>query len=107
MSKDSSIKQETVDQSWLDKPSNVKRLIRWFFWLCGLVILADLIFTFGWHKHAAFGEDESLHAIETLPSFYGVYGFIACAFIAYFSKILRSWNGKNVLMRDEDYWEKK
>ena len=107
MSKDLSIKKETADQSWLDKPSNVKRLIRWFFWLCGLVILADLIFTFGWHKHAAFGENESLHAIETLPSFYGVYGFIACAFIAYFSKILRSWNGKNVLMRDEDYWEKK
>ena len=72
-------KKSKTNHGWTNHP-NIKRFIRWFFWLCGLVILADLIFTFGWHKHAAFGEDESLHAIETLPSFYGVYGFIACAF---------------------------
>ena len=36
-----------------------------------------------------------------------VYGFIACVGLVYLSKLMRSWIGKNVLMRDEDYWEKK
>jgi hypothetical protein len=98
-------KQEASD--WLDNPTNVKKLIRWFYWLCGIVVLADLIFSFGWHKHAAFSEDSNLYSIETIPSFYGVYGFIACVGLVYLSKLMRSWNGKNVLMRDEDYWEEK
>ncbi len=107
MSKDSNTKNDREDTGWLDEPANVKRLIRWFYWLCGLVILADLVFSLGWHKHAAFGEGESLHKLETLPAFYGVYGFIACVGLVYLSKLMRSWNGKNILMRDEDYWEKK
>ena len=107
MSKESETKNDGQDKNWLDEPANVKSLIRWFYWLCGLVILADLVFSFGWHKHAAFGEGESLHGVETLPAFYGIYGFIACVGLVYLSKLMRSWNGKNILMRDEDYWEKK
>lgn len=107
MSSDSKNKEKQESSDWLDNPTNVKRLIRWFYWLCGIVILADLIFSFGWHKHAAFSEDSSLYSIETIPAFYGVYGFIACVGLVYLSRLMRSWNGKNVLMRDEDYWEKK
>jgi len=107
MSKDSNSKMKLDDEGWLDEPSNRKKLIRWFYWLCGLIILADLVFSFGWHKHAAFGEEESLHEVETLPAFYGIYGFIACVGLVYLSKLMRSWNGSNILMRDEDYWEKK
>jgi len=107
MSKESETKNDGQDKNWLDEPANVKSLIRWFYWLCGLVILADLVFSFGWHKHAAFGEGESLHGVETLPAFYGIYGFIACVGLVYLSKLMRSWNGKNILMRDEDYWDKK
>jgi len=107
MSKESETKNHGQDKNWLDEPANVKSLIRWFYWLCGLVILADLVFSFGWHKHAAFGEGESLHGVETLPAFYGIYGFIACVGLVYLSKLMRSWNGKNILMRDEDYWDKK
>ena len=43
-----------------------------------LVMLADFIFSIGWHKHEAFGEEFTLHGIETLPAFYGLYGFFAC-----------------------------
>ena len=107
MSSKSKIKENAEAEAWLDSPSNVKRLIQWFYWLCGIVIVADLIYSFGWHKHAAFAEDSPLHAMETIPAFYGVYGFIACVGLVYLSKLMRSWNGKNVLMRDEDYWEKK
>ena len=69
MSKGSNKKDKIEDKGRLDQPANVKRLIRWFYWLCGLVVLADFIFSFGWHKHAAFGEDQSLHGVETLPAF--------------------------------------
>ena len=70
------------------------------------MILADVIFSLVWHKHAIFKEDVSLHSYETLPAFYGIYGFLACVGLVYVSKLMRSWNGKNVLMREEDYWDK-
>ncbi len=91
---------------WLDKPENVKKVIRAFYGLCVLIVLADLIFSLGWHKHAALSENSSLHSIETLPAFYGVYGFLACVGLVYVSKLMRGWKDKNVLMREEDYWDK-
>ena len=91
---------------WLDQPENVKKIIRWFYGLCALIILADLIFSLGWHKHAALSVDSALHSVETLPAFYGVYGFLACVGLVYISKLMRGWKGKNILMREEDYWDK-
>ena len=91
---------------WLDQPGNVRKIIRGFYGLCILIILADLIFSLGWHKHAALAEDSSLHTLETLPSFYGVYGFFACVGLVYVSKLMRGWKGKNLLMREEHYWDK-
>ena len=93
-------------KSWLDEPKNVRKIIRGFYLLCGLVILADLVFSVGWHKHAAFKEEFSLHSLETLPGFYGLYGFLACAALVFVSKLMRGWKGKKILMRDEDYWDK-
>ena len=91
---------------WLDDPLNVRKLIRGFYWLCAIVILIDLIFSLGWHKHAAFTEDISVHSLETLPAFYGVYGFLACVGLVSVSKLMREFAGKKILMRDEDYWDK-
>ena len=99
-------KKKNEQKRWLDDPQNVKKIIRGFYWLCGLVIVVDLIFSVVWHKHAIFKQEESLHTLETLPAFYGIYGFLACVGLVYLSKLMRSWNGKNVLMRDEDYWDK-
>ena len=90
----------------MDEPDNVRKIIQGFYWLCGLVIVADLIFTLGWHKHAAFAEDYSLRSVETLPAFYGIYGFLACVGLVYVSKLMRDWKGKKTLMREEDYWDK-
>lgn len=104
MSKSKQIGNEP--KRWLDEPDNVRKIIRGFYWLCGLVIVADLIFTVGWHKHAAFAEDFSLRSVETLPAFYGIYGFLACVGLVYVSKLMRDWKGKKTLMREEDYWDK-
>lgn len=91
---------------WLDRPENVRKIIRGFYGLCVSIILIDLVFSLGWHKHAAFGEEISLHSVETLPGFYGIYGFLACVGLVYISKVMRGWKEKNILMREEDYWEK-
>ena len=99
-------KKKNEPKRWLDNPVNVKKIICGFYWLCGLVILVDLIFSLVWHKHAIFKKEESLHFWETLPAFYGIYGFLACVGLVYVSKLMRSWKGRNLLMRDEDYWEK-
>ena len=104
--KKKSVSKEEESKHWLDQPANVKKIIRGLYWLCGLVILADVIFSLFWHKHAIFKQDVSLHSYETLPAFYGIYGFLACVGLVYVSKLMRSWNGKNVLMREEDYWDK-
>jgi hypothetical protein len=77
-----------------------------FIGFVALVVVADLVFTVGWHKHAAFAEEFSLRSLETLPAFYGIYGFLACVALVYVSKLMRDWKGKKTLMRDEDYWDK-
>jgi hypothetical protein len=106
MRENSKIQKSRTQPSWLDQPENRKKSIRWFYGLCGFLILIDLVFSLGWHKHAAFSEDLSLHTVETLPAFYGVFGFLGCAVLVYLSKFLsRIWE-KNILTREEDYWEK-
>ncbi len=90
---------------WLDHPRNVRRIIRGFYFLCAAVVLADLILGIGWGKHAAFEDQSFLADAETLPAFYGAYGFLACVGLVWVSKLMRSWGGKNLLMREEDYWD--
>jgi len=106
MRKYSKIQKSKTQPSWLDQPENKKKSIRWFYGLCGFLILIDLVFSLGWHKHAAFSEDLSLHTVETLPAFYGVFGFLGCAVLVYLSKFLSRIGEKNILTREEDYWEK-
>lgn len=106
MRKNSKIQKSRTQPSWLDQPENREKSIRWFYGLCGFLILIDLVFSLGWHKHAAFSEDLSLHTVETLPAFYGVFGFLGCAVLVYLSKFLSRIGEKNILTREEDYWEK-
>lgn len=90
---------------WLDDSTNVGKIIRGFYFACGFVMLADFVFSIGWHKHAALGESSLMHGVEPLPFFYGIYGFLACVGLVHASKLMRSRKGKNVLMREEDYWD--
>ena len=91
---------------WLDDPSNVKKLIRGFYWTCAVIILIDLVFSIGWHKHHAFADDSLTEGMEALPTFYGIYGFLACVALILVSKMMRSVGKRKILMREEDYWEK-
>lgn len=82
-------------KDWLDHPANVNRIILWVKIVCGLVVLADILFLVGiWDKHAEF-------YIENLPGYYGIVGFLSYCFIVLTAKQLRK-----ILKRDEDYYDR-
>ena len=74
---------------FFDRPENVDRLLKGFYAICALLVLADFVF----HRHAGFDW-------EKIPAFYGIYGFVACVLLVVIAKKMR-----NVLMRKEDYYD--
>ena len=91
----------SVDEKdyWLDKPENIKKVIRGFYIVCGLVILADVLHQVISHRHLQ--GPESVHGIEAIPGFYAVYGLVACTVLVYLAKYLL----RPAVMRDEDYYD--
>ncbi len=75
---------------WLDRPSNVNKLVYAFYALCGLILAVDIFVP----KHGPF-------AIEHAFGFYGLFGFFACVVLVLIAKQLR-----RVLMRPEDYYDR-
>lgn len=72
-----------------DRPENVGRLLKGFYAICVLLVLADFFL----HRHIGF-------AWEKIPAFYAIYGFVACVLLVLVAKKMR-----NVLMRKEDYYD--
>ena len=81
---------EKEKQYWLDKPQNVKKLLRGFYTICGGLVLADWII----HRHV-------LHLWESLWGFYCLFGFVACVILVLVAREMRK-----ILMRDEDYYDR-
>ena len=76
---------------FLDRPANPKR-IRWAFYaLCAVLAGLDLVV----HRHAE-------HPWEGLFGFHAIYGFVACVVLVLAAKQMR-----RVLMRREDYYERR
>jgi membrane protein YdbS with pleckstrin-like domain len=76
-------------QHILDKPENVRRLLRIFYLACALLLAADFIY----HRHV-------IHDWESLWGFYALFGFAACVSLVLIAKQLR-----RILMRPEDYYD--
>ena len=79
-----------------DDPANVRRLIQAFFVSCFLMLCLDFVV----HRHPSFEHGEL--PIETWFGFYAIYGFVACVLLVLIAKQLRK-----VLMRPEDYYERR
>ncbi|MDG2204181.1 MAG: hypothetical protein P8M79_02905 [Alphaproteobacteria bacterium] len=73
---------------WLDKPRNVKMLLRLLIGFGALLFIADAFY----HKHAHF-------PVEEFFGFYAIFGFVAFVVIVLVGKKLRK-----ILMRPEDYY---
>ena len=71
-----------------DKPQNVRRLLRGFYAICTLLVVADFVV----HRHV-------YHPFERLPTFYALFGFIACVLL-----VLVATQMRRALMRGEDYY---
>ena len=79
-----------------DDPRNVRRLLIVFGICCFLLLLIDFadysgMWSFKEHVH---------YPVESVPSFYGAYGFIGCVLLVLAAKVLRK-----IVMRREDYYD--
>ena len=72
-----------------DNPKNVERLLKGFYVICILLVIADFII----HRHITMGW-------ENIPAFYAIYGFIACVVLVVIAKWMRK-----VIMRKENYYD--
>ena len=72
-----------------DDPRNVKRLLRAIYVICAVLVSLDLL-------SLRYG----LHAWESLPGFYAIYGFVGCTALVLVAKGMRKF-----LMRGEDYYD--
>lgn len=76
---------------WLDSSANVAKLYRGLWVVCALLISIDLFL----HRHEDFD-------FAMLFGFHGIYGFCACVALVLAAKQLR-----RILMRPEDYYDRK
>jgi hypothetical protein len=76
---------------WMDRPDVVKRLFLAFYVICGLLIVAELVFG---------KESEHPHPWEWPPFFYALSGFIAFWFLVLVARPMRT-----LLIRSEDYYD--
>ena len=75
---------------FFDKPNNVKWILRIFYALCVLLVIFDFIA----HRHIYVD-------FEKIPTFYALYGFVACVVLVVIAKQMR-----HLIMRDEEYYDK-
>jgi len=87
-----------VGPRWLDDSANVKKMIRAFLVLCGVLLLAGALLQF-FGKHDESGR-QGIFAAEGWFIFYPLYGFISYVTLVFIAKGLRK-----ILMRGEDYYD--
>ena len=75
---------------WLDRPENVKKVLRGFYAVCTVLFALEFVI----HRHV-------VHEWENLLGFYGLYGFVGCVVLVLVAKWMRTF-----LMRDEDYYDR-
>jgi hypothetical protein len=75
---------------------NVKLILACLFVACGLFVLLELVFVFGW------ADKEAHYGWENMIGFYAAYGFVSCVLLVFVAKYLL----RPAVIRDEDYYDK-
>jgi len=83
------MKPENEPEDFFDKPQNIKLILRVFYVLSALLVIVD----FFYHRHTE-------HAWEKVPTFYAIYGFVACVVL-----VLVATQMRKLVMRSEDYYD--
>ena len=76
-------------QGWFDQPGNIDKLVKGLYIACAVSVGAE--FLVHMHPH---------YAVEKIPGFYGIFGFIAFVLIVRGGQALRL-----LIKRDEDYYD--
>lgn len=71
------------------QPVVIRWILRIFYGICIVLVIADFVV----HRHI-------VTEVEKLPTFYALYGFVACVLLVLMSTVIRRW-----VMRDEHYYE--
>lgn len=82
-------KPSNEQPDFFDKPKNVTLILRVFYAICVLLVVADFIV----HRHIYV-------SFEEIPGFYALYGFVACVVLVVIAKEMRK-----VFMKNEDYYD--
>jgi hypothetical protein len=81
---------------WLDKKENVKKLLKWFYALCVVLFLMDLLFL------TDLADKHAWHEWENWIGFYPIFGFVEFVLLVLFAKyVLRP-----LIRRKEDYYDR-
>ncbi len=83
------MKKNQQAEGFFFQPTNIRWMLRIFYSLCTLIILADFMV----HRHI-------VTSVEALPGFYGIYGFAACVTLVMVSVKIRQF-----VMRDKQYYD--
>ncbi|MBO0335094.1 hypothetical protein J0X12_15845 [Sneathiella sp. CAU 1612] len=88
-------KPDDEKKYWLDEPKNIDKVFYAVLILCALVAVPDILSLLNilYHKHIEF-------EFENIFEFYSLYGLVCYVGLVLIAKKLR-----NVLMRDEDYYD--
>lgn len=84
-------KPEGEPEDFFDKPQNVALILKVFYILCAVLVVADFIV----HRHIYV-------SFEEIPTFYALYGFVACVVLVVIAKEMRK-----IFMKDENYYDKR
>ena len=87
----SEIKSTEQKVAFFDKPENVTWMMRIFYAICIVLVVADFIV----HRHIYV-------SFEEIPTFYALYGFVACVVLVVIAKEMRKF-----VMRDENYYDER
>ena len=80
---------------WFNQPANIDKLIKGLYVACALAVLPEILDKiFGWHMM------HPNYAIEKIPGFYGIVGFVAFVVIVRGGEVLR-----RLIKRDEGYYD--
>jgi hypothetical protein len=80
---------------WFNQPANIDKLIKALYVACALAVLPEILDKiFGWHMM------HPHYAIEKIPGFYGIVGFVAFVVIVRGGEVLR-----RLIKRDEGYYD--
>ena len=81
---------DPADQSWFERPKNIKLLIWVLIVVCALLVLADLVYP---NPHPHFG-------VEKFFGFQAWFGFAAFVGVVFLGRFLRL-----IVKREEDYYD--